>query len=178
MGKGRRWPDNKGDGIAGCETRARQTKWERPFFPFPAPAPRALVMASSPPGTAVPSRNVLYPWLRYGSWRHGDVPFARNTNRKLPPFLAAPVGCIHFGTQRTARRICQDLFLGVCAPCPTTELRSSWGNVDVHYCVAQPSCWVALWPPASSLCQSDGMCSLPAMPATSSAGRSCQSHRS
>ena len=60
MGKGRRRPDNKGDGIAARPEPGKRNG--RDLFFLPCPCTPGLVMASSPhPGT-VPSRNVLYPW--------------------------------------------------------------------------------------------------------------------
>ncbi len=59
-GKGRRRPDNKGDGIAARPEPGKRNG--RDLFFLPCPCTPGLVMASSPlPGT-VPSRNVLYPW--------------------------------------------------------------------------------------------------------------------
>lgn len=60
MGKGDAGQIIKGMGLLRDQSQANEMA--ETFFSCPAPAPRGLVMASSPlPGT-VPSRNVLYPW--------------------------------------------------------------------------------------------------------------------
>lgn len=97
------------------------------FHSLPLHTPPALVMLRVLPGT-VPHLQVLTPdpLLRYESWQHGVVPFRRTRIAKQTPFLPELAGSLHLGTQRTARRIYQDL--GVPA-CPTTELRSSWVTI-------------------------------------------------